>query len=401
MSGTLHVIGAGLAGLAAAIAGIRAGWRVALHEAAPQAGGRCRSFRCERLDRVIDNGTHLLLGANRNALAFAAGIGGTEALERAEPAFPFLDLASGRHWTVSGRAWKAGLGETLAALGFPWVPERETVAMRLGPARSFTTLWEPLCVAALNTPPADASARLFATLARALLLGGNEALRPWIAPAGLSAAFAGPAVATLAAHGADLRFGRRLVGLADNALVFDDTTIRVGRDDRAVLALPPWALEGVVAVPAFATRAIVNVHFRLPASAALPGGQPFLGLVGGTAQWLALRDDVLSTTVSAADRLAERPPDEIAERLWQEVAPALGLDPRHCPRARVIKERRATLAHTPDAVRRRPGPATKLAWLFLAGDWLAGRWPCTIEAAVASGLAATRLAVGRDDLQFA
>lgn len=401
MSGTLHVVGAGLAGLAAAIAGIRAGWRVALHEAAPQAGGRCRSFRCDRLDRVIDNGTHLLLGVNRNALAFADGIGGTEALLRAEPAFPFLDLATGRHWTVSGRAWKAGFGETLAALGFPWVPERETVGVRLGPARSFATLWEPLCVAALNTPPADASARLFTTLVRAVLLGGSEALRPWIATAGLSAAFAGPAVATLAAHGAELNFRRRLVGLTEEALVFEDGTIRIGRADRAVLALPPWALEGVVAVPAFATRAIVNAHYRVPSGVGLPGAQPFLGLVGGTPQWLALRDDVLSATVSAADRLAERPADEIAHCLWHEIAPVLGLDPRHCPPARVIKERRATLAHTPEAVRRRPGPATKLDWLFLAGDWLAGRWPCTIEAAVASGLAAARLAVGRDDLTFA
>lgn len=112
------------------------------------------------------------------------------------------------------------------------------------------------------------------------------------------------------------------------------------------------------------------------------------------------RDDVLSVTVSAADRLAEMPGEDIARLLWQDIAGALGWSTA-CPPARVIKERRATLAHTPEVVRRRPGPVTKVAWLFLAGDWLAGRWPCTIEAAIASGLRATRLAVGRDDLSFA
>lgn len=401
MTGTLHVVGAGLAGLAAAVAGIRAGWHVALHEASPQAGGRCRSFRCERLDRVIDNGTHLLLGANHTALAFAAAIGGHEALTRGEPVFPFLDLTSGRHWTVSGRAWKAGIGETLAALGFPWVSERETVAVRLGPARSFADLWEPLCVAALNTAPSDASARLFSTLIRALLLGGGESLRPWHTSGGLSATFAGPAVATLAAHGAELHFRRRLIGIAENALAFDHGTLRLGGSDRVVLALPPWALDGVVTLPAFATRAIVNVHYRLPATVVLPGGQPFLALVGGLPQWLSARDDVLSVTVSAADRLVDRPSEDIAAKLWHDIAVALGWTRERPLAARVIKERRATLAHTPDVVRARPGPATKMDWLFLAGDWLAGPWPCTIEAAVASGLAATRLAVGRDDIAFA
>ncbi|MEW5727004.1 MAG: NAD(P)-binding protein, partial [Pseudomonadota bacterium] len=189
MRGVLHVVGAGLAGLACAVAAARAGTRVILYEAAPQAGGRCRSFRDDTLDRPIDNGTHLLIGANRTALAFAEAIGGTEALDPTDPAFPFLDLASGERWELASGRLPAGFAETVAALGLPWTTGGETVAARLGPAPHYRRLWKPLCEAVLNTAPEDASARLFGRVLRSALLGGAEGLRPWLFPAGLSAAF--------------------------------------------------------------------------------------------------------------------------------------------------------------------------------------------------------------------
>lgn len=402
MTATLHVVGAGLAGLAAAVAAVRAGWRVEVHEAARHAGGRCRSFRCPRLDRVIDNGSHLLLGANRHALAFAAAIGGSETLERVEPQFPFLDINTRRHWVVQPGRLVGGVLETALALGLPWVAAGQTVAARLGRSGAYDRLWQPLCEAILNTAPEEASARLFACVLREVLLGGKTAMRPYLASAGLSALFAAPAEATLAAHGARLNFGRRLIGVTADRLIFDDGSVPLGPHDRAVLALPPWAAATVLPeIPDLPTAAIVNAHFRLDHAAVLTGGQPFLGLVGGCAQWLFVRDDVASVTVSAAETLALLPAEEVAARLWSEIAPVLRADPSTLPAFRVIKERRATLAHTPEAVARRPGPATKVPWLWLAGDWLASPWPCTMEAAIASGLAATRLAVGQDGLSFA
>lgn len=393
----LHVIGAGLAGLSCAVAAAKAGIKVTLHEAAPQAGGRCRSFRDERLDRLLDNGTHLMIGANRNALAFATAIGGHEALRRGEPVYPFLDLGSNARWVLAPGKSPAGLLETAHALGLPWVPVGETVAARLGPAPSFKRVWKPMCEAALNTAPQDASARMFARVMRAALLGGSEALVPWHFPSGLSAAFSAPALATLAVHGAEIRLRHRLLAIRDRDLMFEDGAIHVGTDDRVVLALPPWALCEVLpgtAVPP--TRTIVNAHYRVETA---PEGQ-MLGLIGGTAQWLFVRGDVVSATVSAADALAEQPSEAIASILWRDTATALGLRHDPIPPVRVLKERRATLAHTPDSWKSRPKAATSVPWLWLAGDWLSSPWPCTIESAVASGLNAARLAVGRRDLSF-
>jgi hydroxysqualene dehydroxylase len=118
-----------------------------------------------------------------------------------------------------------------------------------------------------------------------------------------------------------------------------------------------------------------------------------LGLIGGTAEWLFVRDDLVSLTVSAADSLADETSDIIAARLWADTAAALGLSTQPQPPARIVKERRATFAQTPEQVTRRPPAATHWSNLFLAGDWTATGLPATIESAIRSGHVAAELAL--------
>ncbi|MGH6662917.1 MAG: FAD-dependent oxidoreductase, partial [Rhodospirillales bacterium] len=176
------------------------------------------------------------------------------------------------------------------------------------------------------------------------------------------------------------------------ALTFDGGDAAIAAGDAVVLAVPPGNAAELVPgliVPDL-SRAIVNGHFRLPAAC---GDFSFLGLVGGVAQWLFVRGDVASVTVSAADTLAEDHAAAIAEQLWGEVRRALALGEAPLPAHRIVKEKRATFAQTPDQVRRRPPTRTPWQNLFLAGDWTATSLPATIEGAIRSGRKAAETVV--------
>ena len=410
-----HVIGAGLAGLATAVSLARRGRAVTLYEASGQAGGRCRSYADAKLACTIDNGNHLLLSGNQAAMRYLADIGASRELHGPPVArFPFLDLATGERWCLrpnGGRLpwWLLSPGRRvpgttvrsyLSALRFAAAGSRTVTDCVGEDSVLFRRFWEPLAVAVLNTPARTGAARLLWPVFRDTFAKGEAACRPRVARTGLSDAFVEPALALLRGSGAALRFGCRLGEIQFEAgrarrLEFGDASVPLDDGDRVVLALPPAATGALVpalAVPE-ASHVIVNAHFALPEPAALPAGSPFLGLIGGTAQWLFVRGNVASITISAADAVAESSAEEIARKTWHDVAAALGRDPQAVPAYRVIKERRATFAQTPAEVRRRPGTRSAFANVFLAGDWIDTGLPATIEGAVRSGYAAAEAVV--------
>ena len=418
-----HVVGAGLAGLAAAIGLCQRGHRVALYEAAQQAGGRCRSYHDRTLGRVIDNGNHLLLSGNRSALAYLAAIGASDSLiGPREASFPFLDLASGKRWVVRpnrGRlplwmAWPSRrvidtrLGDYLSGnWRLAHARADQTVADCLDPASPlWRPFWEPLARAVLNTPPEQGSARLLWAALRESFAKGGRGCRPLIARDSLAASLIDPALGRLQERGVALLLGHRLRAIERRdggvrSLDFGPRRIELGAEDRVILALPPAQTAAVlpeISVPE-GSHAIVNAHFRLARPARLPDGGQLLGLIGGTAEWLFLREELVSLTVSAADALADEPGEALAARLWLDAASALQLPVEPTPAARIVKERRATFAQTPAAALRRPDATTAWRNLWLAGDWTATGLPATIEGAVRSGQRAAEFAAREIDSQ--
>lgn len=412
---TLHIVGAGMAGLAAAVAAARTGTKVVIHEAAKQAGGRCRSYLDVQLGCVIDNGNHLLLSGNHTVTGYSRTVGAADALYAPErAAFPFVDLADDTRWTLRPGAGRlplwlldagrrvpgTSLGDYLAAFRLAFARGR-TLDRYVAPGSvAWRRFWEPLAVSVLNTAAEEADIGLMWPVLLETFFKGEAACRPLIARRGLSEALVDPAAAWLRREGADLRLGRRLRGLerVDHsvmALQFEDGLEMLTPEDRVILALPApvtGALLPELVVPD-EFRAIVNAHFRLPEP--LPEAVPqLLGVVGGVAHWLFLRGDIVSVTVSAADALAERPAEEIAALLWSDIRRALRWDDAPLPPWRIVKEKRATFAQTPAQVRKRPGPRSPLGNLLLAGDWTDTGLPATIEGAMRSGQAAVRLALG-------
>jgi squalene-associated FAD-dependent desaturase len=407
------VIGAGLAGLGAAVALTRAGFGVMLSEAAGQAGGRCRSYHDSRLGLTIDNGNHLVLAGNRAVTAYLHAIGAGDRLIGPEHAeFDFVDVRGGARWRLrinDGRAPWWILSRTRRV---PDTRARDYLALRhLLSARGSATvaslmpasaalrrgLLEPLLIAALNTPLETASASLAATILRETIGAGGAACAPRIATPTLAAAFVDPAIAWLERQGMRARLGRRLraIELANDritALIFTDGTEPVASGEPVILAVPAWAatelVPGLVAPDRH--HAILNAHF---AAAAPAGAVPIVGVIGGTAEWVFAHPDRLSVTVSAADALCEADRDALAATIWREVAAVHGLA-EALPPWRILCEKRATFAATPEQERLRPEAATRWRNLFLAGDWTATGLPATIEGALRSGDRAAALAAG-------
>ena len=227
---TVHVIGAGMAGLSCAVELVKARQRVVLWEAAAQAGGRCRSFHDATLDRTIDNGNHLILGANPSVFAYLETVGARDGLvgqERA--AFPFVDLRTGERWTVRPNAgplpwWIMAPGRRvpgsrarhyLAGLALARARDGDTAAERLkGTGPLLERLWEPLTVAVLNAAIDEASARLLWPVVRLTFGQGEAACRAYLTREGLGPNLVAPGVRYVERGGGRLRYNRRLRAIA-------------------------------------------------------------------------------------------------------------------------------------------------------------------------------------------
>lgn len=403
MPRTVHVIGAGLAGLSAAVRLAGRGISVIVHEAAGVAGGRCRSYHDPLLDMVIDNGNHLLLSGNHAALSYLDTIGSRRGLVGPAAAeFAFMDLASGERWTLRINAGRlpwwifdrrrrvpdTTAGDYLSLARLLYASDAKTICAAVkcaGPL--YERLARPLWLAALNTEPKEASAVLAGAIIRETLAAGGEACRPLIARNGLGQVFIEPALRFLAEYNSKIVFGHRLreLGFAQDkvaTLDFGDDKVATGDED-VILAVPPVVAAALV--PELKTpsqfRAIVNAHFRLAPPAELA---PITGVVHGTMEWLFSFPDRLSVTISAADRLLDAPRETLARNLWEEVAAVAGLSTA-LPPWQIVRERRATFAATPGENAKRPDAKTAWRNLWLAGDWTKTGLPATIEGAIRSG----------------
>jgi squalene-associated FAD-dependent desaturase len=414
MPRSIHIIGAGLAGLATAVRLTTQGVRVIVYEATNQAGGRCRSYLDPALGIVIDNGNHLVLSGNRAALGYLDTIGARDRLIRPSIAsFPFIDLATGERWTIRANDGLLPWWIFDRNRRVPGTRARDYLSflrlLRAGPGATigevldckgplYERLVGPFLLAALNTQPPESSADLAAAVIRETLVAGGRNFRPLFARDGLSAAFVDPALRFIEANGGTVAFGQRLRALAFDAgrvtgLDFGDVSVSLAPGDGIVLAVPPVVAASLI--PGLSTptefRAIVNAHFRLDPPAGLA---PMTGVVNGMVEWLFVFPDRLSVTISSADRLLDAPREELASRIWREVAEIAGIA-GPLPPWQIVRERRATFAALPRENAKRPGARTGWNNLFLAGDWTATGLPATIEGSIRSGNRAAEL-IGKE-----
>jgi squalene-associated FAD-dependent desaturase len=415
------VVGAGWAGLAAAATLAERGIPVTVFEAARSLGGRARRVSVDGVD--LDNGQHVLIGAYRESLRLMRLVGADP--ERLLLRMPLeLRFADGFRLraprvpypfnllTALLRADGLTPAEALRALrfmaslrlrDFEVAPDRTVAALleehaQSGAARSH--LWEPLCVSALNTPVESASARIFARVLRDGLTGSREASDVLIARTDLGKIFPEPAAEYVKARGGEVRLGEPVRRLArvhggfriNDALEFSSIVIACAPQHAGQLLVQlPELAEALFRIGSFGYEPIVTCYLGYPDSVSLPA--PMLGFTGGILQWVFDRARIggpkglLAAVISASGEHEELSKETLVSRIETELRAALG--PLPSPLwSQIITEKRATFSCRPGV--ERPEGATALSGLLLAGDYIAGDYPATLEAAVRSGVAAAR-----------
>jgi len=403
-TGTTHIIGAGVAGLAAALRLCDLPRRVVIHEATEMAGGRCRSYFDDVTGMWIDNGTHLVLSGNYAARAYARKIGTEDRLlGPAAAVFPFIDLATKRRWTLrfseglfpwwifdkNSRAPETSVSDYFALARLLWATTDEPLGnIMSGEGPLYERLLSPFFLAALNVSPLSGSRKLAAALLRETIALGGKACRPMLAYEGIGNVFAEPAADFLQTRGVTIAFQHELHGFhfADGrvtGLDFGDETVPVREQDLVILAAPAYTASRLV--PKLQTptsfRPIVNAHFRIDPPKDCP---PMIGVINGFTDWIFATPGRVSVTISDAEHLSQKPREALAAEIWKDVSAVMNL-PAKVPPWQLVRERRATFAGTPEENAKRPPAETEWRNLFLAGDWTATGLPATLEGAIRSG----------------
>lgn len=417
------IIGAGWAGMAAAVALAQAKVAVTVFEAARHLGGRARTVEIEGI--ALDNGQHILIGAYRETLRMmrTVGVDPDRLLLRAPLAIEYPGkfslhtprLPAPLHLLAALlSAGGLGWGERIAAIRFITamrskayriaadMPVAELLALHRQSGALARYLWEPLCVSALNTPAASASAQVFLNLLRDALDGARANSDVLIPRADLGQLFPEPAAAYVHANGGSVRLGTPVRTLDQGADGFD-LGLGAERYSHVILALGPHQIDPLLdrfaalaptrrSVAALAYEPIYTCYLQYPPEVSMP--QPMTGFDGGSVQWIFDRGrlngipGLLAAVISARGAHQNATQDALAGAIHAELAAFLPGLPAPLW-SRVIAEKRATFACRPGIAR--PENQTEIDRLYLAGDYTASDYPATLESAVRSGVLAARL----------
>ncbi|MDH5633015.1 MAG: hydroxysqualene dehydroxylase HpnE [Gammaproteobacteria bacterium] len=429
------VIGAGWAGLAAAVELVRHGHSVTVLESARQPGGRARAVAFNGMH--IDNGQHILIGAYRSVLELIQlfGIEESRVFKRIALTLKLTRQPAGNR-TISLKAWPlpAPLHLLLGLLtmkGAPWkhrlVIIKAMISMRgsgfkveqdlplldylvqLGqPQQVIEYLWQPLCISIMNTPIDQASTQMFLRVIRDSFFADKADSEMLLPVTDLGQCLPQPAMDYIEINGGTVRLGSRIVSIAtddnhvtgvcdtnNSTLQADHVVIATGNEAAQQLLRPILAAEPICSgLERLGALPITTVFIKYPAGTRLPND--FIGTLNMHSQWffdrgrLTDNDGLIAVVISGPGQHIRMTNDELGKVIAGELSACF----RHLPDVeaiKIIREKRATIHARPGVDQYRPDNSTKIDGLWLAGDYTNTGYPSTLEGAVRSGLRCARL----------
>ncbi len=421
----IYIIGGGLAGLSAAVSlSSYPDTQIILYEASPSCGGRARSFYDSKLDRLIDNGNHLILSGNNAVVDYLNKLDSIKTLSSSGyPLYPFYDHDANQYWDVllsKGRFpwWLFNKNHRVPEFRFPellalWnlikANHEQTVADCLVNGELTRRLLKPFAISVLNTSCEVGSAVLLGSVVKQSLLKGGKACIPYFPKEGLSESFVKPALSLIQLQGGKVHTTSRLTELhvKDNLIdyfIINDEKIELAPEDQVIFAVNAYMARQILTpiLPDIRLpdefESILNLHYKIDSFFKLKGSVQkarFIGVIGGISEWIFVKNGVISVTVSAANRFTGSDQENLSRLIWNEIGKALqpfllSSLPETVPPYRLLWEKRASFAATIEQNKRRPSCYTTCQNLFLAGDWTATGLPSTIEGAIRSGYKAAQ-----------
>tara|TARA_Y100000590_G_scaffold421294_1_gene524816 strand:+ start:9615 stop:10883 length:1269 start_codon:yes stop_codon:yes gene_type:complete len=412
LSNTIHIIGGGLAGLSCAVNIVKKeNIKINLYEASSLFGGRCRSYKEKDFNCFLDNGNHLIIKGYTNTFNYLKKINAEKKLlSNNQTFYPFIDIKKKEKWEVrpysfilpwwiffkSYRPINVSFIDFIKSFKLIFAKRNQTVSDIIKKnSLIYRSFWKPFTIAVLNTHPNEASAKLLFNVIIKTLFFRNDPLKPYITKKSLDDSLIKPAIKKILSKKIKIKTKSRLKKIIfknnfAEKIIINNDIIKINKKDLVILAVTPNIISRII--PKFKvpkkTNCILNIHFKLNQihkKIKLPNNSFFVGIIGGTIDWIFKKKNILSITISAANNLNKLNNEEISEIVWSDVKKVFNLENITKPKYKIIREKMATFVQSPNEIYKKPKMLTQYKNIFLAGDWIDTGLPATIEGAITSG----------------
>jgi squalene-associated FAD-dependent desaturase len=412
------VAGGGFAGLAAASFITEKKIPVEVIESSPKLGGRAFSFTLKD-QGTLDNAQHIMMGCYKETLKFLKLIGADEKLWKptklkvpfvqndksvvvlSSPPLPYpFDLLIGLlKFKAVSFVERVNILRFISRIKFYNEAELKKITVEDLLIHEKQTeniqksLWEILCIGAMNTSTKQASANIFVKILKEIFFNGSFASTIIIPKIGLSELYCEPAKKYIENFGGKISLSEKIEELIieDNIVTRLKTNKRTLNDiDSLILAIPPYALTKINGYEKILDRRMDELKFSSILTFHLwlnnnPLKEKFYGLINSPLHWVFNHQDHITTVISNANKIIEKPDEVLFDLVLCEINKFFGLEKDSVINYKMLKEKRATFIPDNESTLNRPETRTRIKNVFLAGDWISTGLPATIESAVLSG----------------